>query len=293
MRLEKKQMVIDLFTAFNEKIQVLARLKELESVVDFHVICESAFTQRRNPKPYYFNEWLKEPEFEPYLDKILRVKVDEKEEGGGNFGHDIFQRNQLVRIFDKLSPASTDLVNISDADEIFSAEAFKARAHTLPKDSFLTFQMGYYCYYLNLRVLDQNRNNFRWNGTVLTTADMYTKFTPHQIIKFRDYVINQPDGENVVGVESGLTPGWHCSYLSKEICYNKYFATCEPFDPNSIPPQEIFDNVWKESARPDGNFIFCDDLSKKHLPLQLVDMESLPKYFQDNQDKYKDIIWKE
>lgn len=279
-------MLYDCFTYFNEKLQLLTRLHELSELNPTHILVESAFTQSLQPKPYYFEEIKNDPEIKPFLNRIIHIKVDEKFEGNV-WAHDIGQRNCIMRGLDIAAPSSSSVVMISDVDEIPKVELLKQQIENLPNDSFRTFQLGYFCYYLNLRILDQQKNDFRWNGSVIVRPNILTKYTPHETIKLRDLVINQSEHPNVV--KDG---GWHLSYLSKQTAYNKYFATCEPFDKNSIPPEETFDEVWKTAAKPQGHFIFCDNLQNHSLGIRLAEINELPQHIQNNQEKYKELIWK-
>lgn len=280
-------MVYDCFTYFTEKLQLLTRLHELKNLDVTHILVESAWTQSLQPKPYYFDQIKNDPEIKPFLDRIVHIKVDEKFEGSV-WAHDIGQRNCITRGLDIVSPTESDVVMVSDVDEIPRAELLKQHIDNLPNDTFRTFQLGYFCYYLNLRVLDQQKNDFRWNGSVIVRPNILNKYTPHETIKLRDLVINQ-GGPNVV-----LDGGWHVSYLGKDTTYHKYKCCVEPADKiNGIPLPEVFDKVWDEYAKPDGNFIFCDNLNNRSLGIRQCELSELPDYIQNNQEKYKQLIWRQ
>lgn len=280
-------MLIDAFTFHSEKFQLLTRLHELQGVVDKFILVESCWTQSLQPKSYHFDDIKKDPEFAPFLDSIIHIKVEDKFTDS-IWAQDIGQRNCIQRGLDILSPSDSDVVMISDVDECPRRELVEKYTADVPNASFLTFQMGYYCYYANLRILDQAGADFRWNGTVAVRANILKKYPPHTTIKFRDLVINQA-GPNVI-----LDGGHHVSYLGKDVTYNKYKNCVEPMDKvKGIPVKEVFDEVWKEYARPQGNFIFCDNLQNKSLGIRLANITELPQYIQNNQEKYQHLLWQE
>jgi hypothetical protein len=105
----------------------------LYDYVDHFILVESSLTHSGNPKPFYFEE--NKHLFQPYLDKIVHIKVtnDFKEkpfqisfrkniiekrnkyEDSISRGH--FQRNCIERGFKLLNLADDDLIISGDADE--------------------------------------------------------------------------------------------------------------------------------------------------------------------------------
>lgn len=107
---------------FNEAELLELRLRELDSVVDIHVISESPVTYRGEAKPLVFAEHLER--FRPYLHKIRyivadgQVKTPHQRFGPepARWARENYQRDALGEALDGL--ARDDVVVLSDMDEI-------------------------------------------------------------------------------------------------------------------------------------------------------------------------------
>jgi beta-1,4-mannosyl-glycoprotein beta-1,4-N-acetylglucosaminyltransferase len=268
-------MIVDTFTFFNEFDILDIRLHELNDLVDYFVLVEAAFTQSLKPKPFFFGDNKKR--FEKFLPKIIHVQVQEIPKIDSLWTFEIYQRNCISIGLQQLKLKQEDTVLISDVDEIPRREVLQ---QTLPElKDVLVYAFGYHVYYLNLKVIDNP-----WKGTVAVTGTTATNNPPHSLIKVRDII-------DVARVR--YDAGWHLGYQGgKEIIYGKYFSCVEPMNKAAIPTKEVFDTVFKECARDGGNFIFCDDLSKKHLKLQECPIEVLPQFVQYNKERFDPMLWK-
>ncbi len=251
-------MLIDTFTFFNELDVLEIRLKELNPYVDYFVLVEGSKTQSGNEKPYYFEE--NKHKFEKYLNKIIHIKVDDWPERHSAWDFDIYQRQQIRRGIDIIGPEDSDIIMVSDVDEI----PFPRVVPIINLPRFSVTQMFYHVYYYNLQVA----NGFRWNGTVAAPWSDVKKTDIHSFIKRRDgcnpiYII--PDG----GIHYGYQGG-------PDVVFHKYFSCVEPFDKiNGIPGKEVFDQIFEERARDGGCFIFSDNLANTSLPLIQVSLGDL------------------
>jgi beta-1,4-mannosyl-glycoprotein beta-1,4-N-acetylglucosaminyltransferase len=112
--------IIDCFTFYNELKILGFRLKELNDVVDYFVLAEATLTHSGQPKEliYQNNKHL----FEEYNHKIIHVIVDDMPADVSHMAkawdREIHQRDCLIRGIEQLNIEDTDIVLISDCDEI-------------------------------------------------------------------------------------------------------------------------------------------------------------------------------
>ena len=116
--------IVDCFTFYNELKMLSFRLKELNDVVDYFVLAEGTLTHSGQPKEltYQNNKHL----FEEYNHKIIHVIVDnmptDTHHMTSAWHREIYQRNCLMRGIERLGIKDTDIVLISDCDEIPNTE---------------------------------------------------------------------------------------------------------------------------------------------------------------------------
>ena len=116
--------IIDCFTFYNELKMLSFRLKELNDVVDYFVIAEATLTHTCQPKELIFqnNKHL----FEEYNHKIIHVVVDDMPTDVSRmekaWDREIYQRDCLVNGIKQIDVKDTDIILISDCDEIPNLE---------------------------------------------------------------------------------------------------------------------------------------------------------------------------
>ena len=111
--------LIDCFTFFNELDLLEIRLKYLYDVVDYFVIVEADTSFNGDAKQMVFRDNI--DRFEPFISKIIFVPISMK-----NFENkkkvawkrEEYQRNCIQKGIDTLKLKDTDLIIISDIDEI-------------------------------------------------------------------------------------------------------------------------------------------------------------------------------
>jgi beta-1,4-mannosyl-glycoprotein beta-1,4-N-acetylglucosaminyltransferase len=117
--------IIDCFTFFNELDILKFRLKELYNVVDHFIIVESNMTHSGNLKDLIFKQ--NEHLFSQYQDKIIYVVVEDMPHNGvkdefrdckNAWDRENFQRDCIMRGLKLLPLEETDIIIISDCDEI-------------------------------------------------------------------------------------------------------------------------------------------------------------------------------
>jgi beta-1,4-mannosyl-glycoprotein beta-1,4-N-acetylglucosaminyltransferase len=223
--------IYDCFMFFNEIEILKMRLEELDPVVDYFVLVESAETQRGDPKPFLFDENKKL--YEKYLGKIIHIMVDETHPEMGLWERENYQRECIARGLHHC--ADSDLILISDLDEIPRKEFIKGLEQTIPpRNERLIAQAKYkkfkkhnpekkgpsheekVYYVLGGRAFDMEMYFFqlnrqtptgetweggRWAGTVATTYELVKKFG---VQHFREYRWKFP---------KILDGGWHFTYM--------------------------------------------------------------------------------
>jgi beta-1,4-mannosyl-glycoprotein beta-1,4-N-acetylglucosaminyltransferase len=112
--------VIDCFTFYNELEVLELRLTELYDVVDKFILVEAEKTHKGENKRFIFeeNKW----RFEKWLDKIIHVKVYYPSHIEDPWGREKFQRNSFMPTLYSLGLDDSDIVFISDVDEIVNPE---------------------------------------------------------------------------------------------------------------------------------------------------------------------------
>jgi beta-1,4-mannosyl-glycoprotein beta-1,4-N-acetylglucosaminyltransferase len=118
--------IVDCFSFFDELEMLSFRLKELNEVVDYFVLVESALSHSGKVKEliYQNNKHL----FEEYNHKIVHMLVDDVPKGRefvDAWVREEFQREYMVKGVDTLNLRETDLVIIGDVDEIPNTDLLK------------------------------------------------------------------------------------------------------------------------------------------------------------------------
>lgn len=146
--IDNKVKIYDCFI-FNNEIDLLnLRLHELSDVVDMFVIIESTETHSGNKKPLYYNE--NQEMFEKFKDRIFYAVIDgfpECPEGQDEFWfRENYQRNQIKTALSVIKPKDTDIILLSDVDEIPDPESVEVTHRAVPPDQWRTFMMRWFNY---------------------------------------------------------------------------------------------------------------------------------------------------
>jgi hypothetical protein len=146
-------VIYDCFPFFNELDLLEVRLRETASCVDWFVIAEAPVTFQGNPKPLYFHD--NRQRFQNFLHQIRHVVVadmpDRMPDGSplDQWSREYHQRNSLKRGLG--DAAESDLIIISDADEILRQNAIEEAAF---RDDFSFFEVDFFNYYLDWRIVE-------------------------------------------------------------------------------------------------------------------------------------------
>jgi beta-1,4-mannosyl-glycoprotein beta-1,4-N-acetylglucosaminyltransferase len=148
-------MLYDCFIFFNELDILEIRLHEMSPVVDRFVLVEATKTFQGASKPLYFEE--NKTRFAPFLDKIEHIIIDYptdrnqyRNAASPAWAREYYQRDQIARGLDAVQPS--DLILVSDVDEIVKATALQKAKSTLRQDEMGIFTGNNYAHYLNRQV---------------------------------------------------------------------------------------------------------------------------------------------
>lgn len=139
--------IIDCFTFYNEFNMLKFRLTELYDYVDWFVIVEADKTHSGADKEMNFP--LISSELEPFLDKVIYVRVNDMPDGDDSWIRERFQRNCISRGLDVISPSDDDVILISDCDEVPDVSVIPLLKVFVFNDTTLGFAQDMYYYNLN------------------------------------------------------------------------------------------------------------------------------------------------
>jgi beta-1,4-mannosyl-glycoprotein beta-1,4-N-acetylglucosaminyltransferase len=196
--------IVDCFIFYNEFDLLTYRLKLLNDVVDYFVLVESRHTFVGKEKSLFYNE--NKQLFERFNHKIIHVIVDDfphkypniNIETGEQWTNERFQRNCISRGIDKLKLQPTDIITITDVDEIPNPSILENIKTNALSISVNILEMDFYYYNLNTRMND------KWHHAKILTFQKYTELNMTcDNIRMCNYPI-------IVGA------GWHLSYFGNE-----------------------------------------------------------------------------
>lgn len=199
--------IIDSFIFYNELKMLEYRLQVLNPVVDWFILVEATHTHVGREKPLFFAE--NKNLFEPYLKKIIHIIVDDFPyktliSGGGQWLNENFQRNCIKRGLEQLTLTDSDLIVLSDVDEIPDPKLlseFKRLQYPIEINS-----LEQHFYYYNLTC----RSNEKWYQAKIFSYKTYQSLN----LSLNDIRQNQ-----YPFVYPG---GWHLSYFGDtEFIQNK------------------------------------------------------------------------
>lgn len=247
-------MIYDGFMFFNEFEMLELRLRELESVVDRHVLVESSITHSGRPKPLYFLE--NRHRFLEYLPKIEHVMVLDTPQTSVTWDREDFQRNAMLRGMPRLSP--TDQVIVADVDEIPKAETLKK---VLPVRRPMSLLMRSYGGYLNARSGD-------WCHAKLVPGHALTEATPNKIRH---------------DIHDGIADaGWHFSYLGGPQKVHEKM--------NSFSHQEDSVQRWNKPELLEKHLSGGHGVFGGPMHFERID-SSFPKYVVEHPERFPGMIW--
>lgn len=242
-------MIYDCFLYDGEKELLEIRLQEFLHCNDFvtHVIVEANKTHTGWDKPLRFEQH--KAEFKRF--NIMYLAVDDTPDGTPR-EREAHQRNKIKTALDFLEPQGTDIILISDVDEIPRADTinkFKTEIH------FAALIQDKYAYFLNNLESEQS-----WDRARIMTWGFLKNKEP-EAVRNSGYLYSMSHA------------GHHYSWVIDPLRKLESFSHTELNTPANIEKVENKENVWN-----DDKF--------KTVEINL----SHPRFLYENQDRYKHLL---
>ena len=287
--------IFDCFMYCDEKMLLDIRLNTLDKYVDKFVIVESNFYHNGKAKNLTFdiNDYLSFKEKIIYI-KVLEKPLEIKTYNDNDFKSvdifnslllDNFQRNKIL--LGLVNAHTEDIVIISDIDEIPNLTNIDFE---LISKKFIFFKQDFFYYKFNLK-----HPTLRWFGSKATkiknlASPQFLRNLKNKIYPWwrLDILFSKKKTFSIKIIENG---GWHFTNIknAKDI-YKKmnYFAHHTEFEESGIRIEDIDKFINQGIVYYDHNL----DKSQKNkwkanILLEKVDLNQLPAYIVNNQDKYK------
>jgi beta-1,4-mannosyl-glycoprotein beta-1,4-N-acetylglucosaminyltransferase len=187
--------LVDCFTLFNELDLLEIRLKYLYDIVDYFVIVEADTSFSGESKKYFFIENI--DRFLPYMDKIVFVPLEMryfKSEKNVAWKREEYQRNSIIKGLDNIEIKDSDLVLISDVDELPNKDVLvelKKNTYKLDKtrvsDFVLFSRVSFYFIKRVFYKLIQKDSSKITNRIKLIYYALYKKYIPPFNFKMFNY----------------------------------------------------------------------------------------------------------
>jgi beta-1,4-mannosyl-glycoprotein beta-1,4-N-acetylglucosaminyltransferase len=249
--------VYDCLMFFSEIDMLELRVKELQHVVDYHVVCESRETHSGKPKELNFDKLYKR--LPAHLQaKMIYVVVDELSDGvRDSWQREYYHRSCISRGLVNAQP--DDLVIVSDCDEIVNPDVIPQ----IKDKAGITMDLYYY---------DVQHKAREFWGVGATRWGLYQDINGIRT--------NAMGGKQLVG-------GWHLSYMGDPDFIMEKLGAFMHYDmalQQNITSEKVIQalatgkDLWNRSG-----FIL------DYVPFG--DGMHLPKIIRDNQKYYKALGW--
>ena len=288
--------IIDTTTYFEEKLMMDIRFNILNSFVDKFVVCESRYSHSGKKKKINFNindyPQFKEKIIHLVIDKepsnlILKENLNTADKRYNSVIRIKYQRNFIMSVLNQFSPE--DFIIHSDNDEIPNLENFDL---TGSQKKFVIFNQKIFYYKLNLLLPSLN-----WYGSKACKLKNLKDIDNLRAIKNKRYSMLRFDTlfSNIKhqSVEIVNKGGWHFSNLKniKEL-ENKYLndENHSEYEAQGFTLDRIKNNIknrvidYNHEAKKNSNERF------NQTKLDVAKTDILPKYLQNNLDKYKEWV---
>ena len=293
--------IFDCFMYFDEDVVLELRLNVLNKFVDYFVIVESTFTHKGDARELKFNI----EKFSKFKHKIIYLVYDKEPKNIKKILDSDDETKKSIKyilnaayrengqrnfISEGLKNAqSEDLILISDVDEIPNLENFNFEDFN---KKIVIFKQNMFYYKFNLKMPD-----LTWSGTKGCKKKYFLNPQWLRNIKDRKYSFYRLDAYfsktkyiNVSFVNEG---GWHFSNLktAKEIEHKlKSYLHHREFDVDPISSDKIDEIIKNKIAIYDLTLDKRERKFGEGKKLEKYSMDKLPKFLNENQNKYKEWI---
>jgi len=243
--------IIDCFLFYNEVKILEMRMMELARVVDAFVVVESMVTFTGQSKRLFFRENAAKFAAKFPGVNIVHVVVDDTPDGEP-WQREEYQRNQISCGLNHLDAAPSDLIHISDVDEIPDAKTLNKVFSSRSQASYSLEQDLYY-YNIGCKC-----SSIKWTRAKLMPMWRLTEIGSVEQARNKDCAV-LPRG------------GWHFSYFgSPEFIANKIGAFSHPEydDPKYTAPHVVREKIseGRDLFERELNFDSVDPKSNAYLP---------------------------
>ena len=293
--------IFDCFMYFDEEIVLDLRLNVLNDYVDYFVIVESTFTHRGDTRKLKFNH----EKFKKFEKKIVYLVYDEYpsniEEALNDDNHDEKSRKYILNaayrengqrdfIINGLQNANDeDLILVSDVDEIPNLENLDKKNIN---NKIILFKQKMFYYKFNLKL-----PGLIWTGTkackkkVLLSPQWLRNIKDKKYPFYRfDTFFSEKKYINIEFIDDG---GWHFSNIktAAEIQHKlKSYLHHREFDENPMTENEINKIIKNKQAIYDLKVDKRNNKIGDGSKLENYSLDKLPKFLQNNIEKFKDWI---
>jgi len=293
--------IFDCFMYFDEEIVLDLRLNTLNEYVDYFVIVESSFNHKGEKRELKFN--LKK--FEKFSKKIIYLvynevphkiepinSADHEDEKSRKYIFNAYLRENAQRnyIFKGLHDADpNDIILVSDVDEIPNLEKINFNKIS---EKLIFFNQSMFYYKFNLKL-----PNLIWTGT--KACKKKNLLSPQWLrnIKDKKYPFYRIDTlfskTKYTNIKFIIEGGWHFTNIktAKEIRKKlKSYLHHREFDVDPISVEDIIEIMNNKIAIYDLNVDKKSNKFGNGKKLENHEINSLPKYLQNNSEKYKEWI---
>ena len=286
--------IIDTTTYFEEELMMDLRFNILNPYVDKFIVCESTFTHSGNKKKINFDK-KKYPKFKDKIihlvlenepdDLIKKDHLDTIEKRFNSILRIKHQRNYIVKALEEFS--INDLVIYSDNDEIPNLENIDLKN---VKKKFLIFNQKLFYYKLDLVV-----PKLSWFGSkacklkYLKSIDNLRNMKNKKYSLFRfDTYFSDIKNISVKIVNNG---GWHFSNLKSAKQLEKKYLNDEnhaEYELKDTSYETIKDNILRKVVPYNYEVDKSSNQRFNETKLDNIDLNYLPKYINNNIEKYKE-----
>jgi len=293
--------IFDCFMYFDEEIVLDLRLNTLNEYVDYFVIVESSFNHKGEKRELKFN--LKK--FEKFSKKIIYLvynevphkiepinSADHEDEKSRKYIFNAYLRENAQRnyIFKGLHDADpNDIILVSDVDEIPNLEKINFNKIS---EKLIFFNQSMFYYKFNLKL-----PNLIWTGT--KACKKKNLLSPQWLrnIKDKKYPFYRIDTlfskAKYTNIKFIIEGGWHFTNIktAKEIRKKlKSYLHHREFDVDPISVEDIIEIMNNKIAIYDLNVDKRSNKFGNGEKLENYNFNLLPKYLQENSQKYKEWI---
>jgi beta-1,4-mannosyl-glycoprotein beta-1,4-N-acetylglucosaminyltransferase len=268
--------IIDCFIFYNEIDLLNYRLNTLDEVVDYFIIVESTHTHRGFKKEMFFEK--NKELFEKFENKIINIIVDDFPYKYPNVNiklnqqweNERYQRNCINKGLEKINLDCSDIIIITDVDEIPDREMLKKIKNNEIDIQINELEMD--LYYCNLN----HKKNSKWPSARIIKYKMYKTLSLNcNDIRF----YNCPKIVNA---------GWHLSYFGDSSFIQNKIKNMAHQEFNN----ENFTNIDKINKRIEN---FCDifdrdnEIHNKVIKISVKDNNRLPYEYEKYLNKYYNL----